>query len=281
MLGGRSQRRRGRFQFGRGRAHRFDHLADGAFELVGKPHHVLATLSGAALLDFFLLGLHADLGEAVLAEHFRGLGNLSDLVLAIETADFDRIVARGELLEQTDDGPDRLCDAELAEQETDQATNDDTGGGQDDQEPRGRFVLFASFSAPLFDARVQAIGYRAHLGLELFGYITALHGGVAQLLGALAELRRLLALNHAQRRVDLTFVGGKRFADRRQHRQGLLVGGLADEVEALLVLLELGLDHLARRKAILVAGIDRTAELSAVERDHILVRACSHQGALR
>ena len=60
-------------------------LADRALELVGKLQHVLPPLRcSPRLLRLFLLGFHADLGEAVLPEHFRGLGDLADLVLAVE-----------------------------------------------------------------------------------------------------------------------------------------------------------------------------------------------------
>ncbi|MGY4373532.1 hypothetical protein ACVWZ3_001171 [Bradyrhizobium sp. i1.3.6] len=134
MLRGRGQRRRGSLELGRGRAHGLDHLADRGFKLIGKPEHVLATLRRAALLHLLLLGFHPNLGKAVLPEHFRGLGDFADLVLAIKAGDLDLIAAGGKLLEHTDDHADRPRDAVLTDDEAQRAADDDTEACEDDQE---------------------------------------------------------------------------------------------------------------------------------------------------
>ncbi|MGY4373531.1 hypothetical protein ACVWZ3_001170 [Bradyrhizobium sp. i1.3.6] len=108
----------------------------------------------------------------------------------------------------------------------------------------------------------------------------ALHRDVAQLVCAVAELRRLLGIDGRERRVHLALVGRERLAHAREQRLGLLVRGLADLVETLLILLELGVDDITRGEAIVVTRIERTAEFSAVQRDDVLVGARGEQGPL-
>ena len=98
-FGGRGERGGRGFEFGRGRGHRLDDLADGGLEVVGEPDHVGLALSRGDLILLALgLRFRAGLFLGLDLEGLDCLRHVADLVLALEPGEHHAEIAAGELL---------------------------------------------------------------------------------------------------------------------------------------------------------------------------------------
>ena len=92
-LRGRRQRAGGSFQFGRGRRHGFDDLADRALEIVGELDHVGLALFTGALIRRQAIGAHSFYLNPGRLEHRQRQHDLADFITAARLGCFHQEVA--------------------------------------------------------------------------------------------------------------------------------------------------------------------------------------------
>ncbi len=223
----------GRLHLGGGGGDHVDDAADGLLEAVGElVHHGLLLLSLGGL-GGFLCGTQALGLDAVGTEGLGGLGDVTDLVLALAAIGGDLEIAVGELTQHRIDAADGTGDADLADQQREGDAGDHGEADDDVHELRaGRGGVLDALGEHI-GAADHEIG---HLGHEAAGLQRLLAAGERHVLQPLLLLGR-----HG--RLELGGIGEGLLAERHERLEGLfrLAQGLldlggrrgADDVQAL------------------------------------------------